>query len=155
MRRRPLSFGAIILALGLVAVACGDQGSGPGPTQPGAKGAGQKGGVYRVGWQEPFGFTDSFDVSGEYLGAAWDLYSDLLVRTLVGYNHVAGPAGNEPVADLATELPKPTDGGLTYTFHLKDGIKFGPPLSREITSKDILYAFERIANPDVAAQYAF
>ena len=34
-------------------------------------------------------------------------------------------------------VPKPTNGGKTYTFHLKSGIKFGPPVNREITSKDI------------------
>jgi peptide/nickel transport system substrate-binding protein len=154
MRDRRFRLGAVVLAIGLIAAACGPSSDGPG-LGPGSNRTGTKGGVYRVGWQEPFGFTDSFDVSGEYLGAAWDLYSNLLVRTLVGYNHVAGPEGNEPVADVAKELPEPTDDGLTYTFHIKDGIKFGPPLSREVTSKDFLYAMERIANPDVAAQYAF
>ena len=42
-----------------------------------------------------------------------------------------------------------SDDGLTYTFTLKDGIKFGPPVNREITSKDFVTAFDRIANPDI------
>ena len=47
------------------------------------------------------------------------IYSNLLIRTLVGYNHVAGAAGNVIVPDIATSVPKPTNGGKTYTFHLK------------------------------------
>ena len=91
------------------------------------------GGTYKVGWESAFGFTDAFDPTGEYLGAAWAIYSNLLVRTLVGYNHVAGAAGNVIVPDIATSVPKPTNGGKTYTFHLKSGIKFGPPVNRAVT----------------------
>src|SRR5206468_3524046 len=42
-----------------------------------------------------------------------------------------------------------------YTFHLKPGIRFGSPLQREITSKDIEYAFRRIDTASLVAQYAF
>ena len=83
------------------------------------------------------------------------IQSNLLVRTLLGYDHVAGPAGNKLVPDIATSVPAPTDGGKTYTFHLKRGVKFGPPVDREVTSKDVLYAFERIAKPEDGAQYGF
>ncbi len=113
------------------------------------------GGVYRVDWEESFGFTGGFDPVGEYLGEAFGLYSSLLVRTLVGYRHVAGPAGNELIPDLATDLGQLSEDGLTYTFTLKDGIKFGPPLSREITSQDVAYAFERIGTESLVAQYGF
>jgi peptide/nickel transport system substrate-binding protein len=78
-----------------------------------------------------------------------------MIRTLVGYDHVAGPAGDVLVPDLATALPTPTDGGRTYTFHLKPGVRFGPPVEREISAKDILYTFERIARPKDGAEYAF
>ena len=60
---------------------------------------------------------------------------------------MAGAAGNKIVPDLATTVPKPTNGGKTYTFHLKPDIKFGPPVNREVTSQDFLYAMERLANP--------
>jgi peptide/nickel transport system substrate-binding protein len=113
------------------------------------------GGTYRVGWEGSFGFTDSFDPTGEYLTDAFAIYSNLLVRTLVGYDHVAGPAGNRLVPDLATSVPKPTAGGTTYTFHLKKGVRFGPPVSRPVTSRDVLYAFERLARPKNGAQYSF
>jgi peptide/nickel transport system substrate-binding protein len=113
------------------------------------------GGTYKVGWEASFGFTDAFDPTGEYLGNAWALYSNLLLRTLVGYNHVAGAAGNVIVPDIAKTVPKPTNGGKTYTFHLKSGVKFSPPVNRAVTSKDVLYAMERLANPKDGGQYPF
>ena len=113
------------------------------------------GGVVRIGWEGSFDFTSGFDPTGEYLGEAYGIMSNLLVRTLVGYKHVAGPEGNVLVPDLATDFPEVSDDGLTYTFRLKDGIMFGPPLSREITSEDVRFAFERIGTPSVVAQYGF
>ena len=115
----------------------------------------KKGGVYRVAFEHSFGFTDSFDPTGEYYQYSFNIFSNLLIRTLVGYDHVAGPAGNKLVPDIATSVPTPTDGGKTYTFHLKQGVKFGPPVSRAVTSKDILYAFERLAKPKNGAEYGF
>jgi peptide/nickel transport system substrate-binding protein len=119
------------------------------------KDAVKAGGTYKVGWESSFGFTDAFDPTGEYLGNAWALYSSLLVRTLVGYNHVAGAAGNVIVPDIATSVPKPTNGGKTYTFHLKSGIMFSPPVSRAVTSADEVSAMERLANPKDGGQYPF
>ena len=113
------------------------------------------GGTYRVGWEAEFGWTDAFDPTGEYLGNAWALYSNLLIRTVMGYNHVPGAAGSKIVPDLAAGMPKVSNGGKTYTFKLKSGIKFAPPINREITSKDIAFAMNRLANPKNGGQYAF
>jgi peptide/nickel transport system substrate-binding protein len=115
----------------------------------------QRGGTYRVGWETAFGWTDSFDPTGEYLANAFTIYSNLMLRTLVQFNHVVGPAGNIVVPDLATSVPKPTNGGKTYTFHLKNGIRWGPPVNREITSNDVRYGIERMARPKNGAQYGF
>jgi ABC-type transport system substrate-binding protein len=43
---------------------------------------------------------------------------------LVGYRRVGGPAGDTLVPDLAQALPAPGNGGLTYTFHLRPGIRY-------------------------------
>ncbi len=78
------------------------------------------GGTLTVGWESSFGFTDSFDPTGEYLGDAWGIYANLLLRSLDGLRTTStGAAGNKLVPDLATSVPKPTNGGKTYTFHLK------------------------------------
>ena len=151
----------VAITAALVVAGCGGGSSGSGGGSPVADLAGpiqfstpEPGGTYRLA-QTDFGFTDAFDPSGEYLGTAWDIYSNLMLRTLVSYPFTAGPPGNVLVPDLATEIPTPTDGGRVYTFTLRKGVSFGPPVSRPITSKDIAYAFERIATPSVAAQYGF
>src|SRR5438046_1000423 len=99
------------------------------------------GGFYRTAVKD-FGFTDEFDPTGEYSYLGWQLDSELLVRTLLTYRHVAGQPGAEVVPDLATDLGQVSQDGLTYTFHLKPGIRFGPPVSRPILSSDVEYAFE-------------
>ena len=113
------------------------------------------GGVYRIGVEEGFNFSNAFDPTGEYNFEAWGLYSSLLVRTLIGYRHVAGVEGSELVPDLAEAVPEVSEDGLSWTFTLKEGVRFGPPVSREVTSADVEYAFERIGTPALGAQYGF
>jgi ABC-type transport system substrate-binding protein len=113
----------------------------------------KRGGVLRTATTD-FGFTNGLDVTGEYSGPAFALYG-ALVRTLVTYKHVAGAAGNELHPDLATEVPQPTDNGLTYTYKLKPNVKFAPPLDRSVTSLDIAYAFQRMNTGSLFAQYGF
>ena len=113
------------------------------------------GGTLNVGVEQSFGFTDNLDPTGEYLGDAFGILDNLLVRTLVGYTHQAGGPGNLIVPDIATTAPKPTNGGKTYTFHIKQGVKFGPPVSRQVTSQDFVTAMEREANPKDGAEYSF
>jgi peptide/nickel transport system substrate-binding protein len=118
-------------------------------------GSPEKGGTYKIGWEQSFGFTNNFDPTGEYLGNAWGIYVNLLMRPLVGYKHQPGAQGNELIGDLADAVPDATDNGLTYTYKLRDGIKFGPPVNRAITSKDVAYAMNRLANPKDGGQYSF
>jgi peptide/nickel transport system substrate-binding protein len=118
-------------------------------------GTAKKGGVYTMGWENSFGFTNNFDPTGEYLGNAWGILDNLLVRPLMGYKHAGGAEGNQLIGDLAQSVPDPTDKGLTYTYKLRSGIKFGPPVNRAVTSKDVLYAMTRLANPKDGGQYAF
>ena len=49
------------------------------------------------------------------------------------------------VCDLCTEMPQPTDGGKTYTFKIRDGIKFadGSPL----TADDVAASWNGITFP--------
>ena len=115
----------------------------------------KSGGTLNVGWEQAFNFTDNGDPTGEYLGDWFGIADNLLVRTLIGYNHTAGGPGNMPVADIATSVPKPTNGGKTYTFHIKPGVMFSPPVSRQVTSADFVNAMQRLANPKDGGQYSF
>lgn len=158
----------LIAVLAVFAAGCGSKksansttttsgSSGSTSSYPGtfSSGSPATGGTYTVGWEGSFGFTDNFDPTGEYLGNAWGLYSNLLIRALVGYTHEPGAAGNALVGDLATSVPTPTDGGLTYTYTLRSGVKFGPPVNRAVTSQDVAYAMNRLASPNDGGEYAF
>lgn len=43
---------------------------------------------------------------------------------LTGFRRVGGTGGTRLVQDLAVSIPTPTDGGLTYAFHLRPGIRY-------------------------------
>jgi peptide/nickel transport system substrate-binding protein len=120
------------------------------PAPPAEEGGPQPGGTYRVDVESSFDFTDAFDPTGEYTALGWSFYNTL-IRKLMTYRQTAGAAGNEPLPDLAADFPEISPDGMTYTFHLKDGIMFGPPVNREITSADFVTAFERLANPDIGS----
>jgi peptide/nickel transport system substrate-binding protein len=170
---RLVFIGALVLALAGLAAGCGSKksssssssttttssssSSGSGVNIVGSydNGTPQKGGVWRVGVEQSFGFTNNFDPTGEYLGTGINIYENLMLRTLMGYRHTAGAAGNQLVGDLASAVPTPTDGGLTYTYKLRSGVKFGPPVNRAVTSKDVAYAMQRLANPKDGGQYSF
>lgn len=67
-------------------------------------------------------------------------------ETLLVYNN------NKPEAGAAEKFDVSTDG-LTYTFHLRAGLKWSD--GKPLTSKDFKYAWLRMLNKDTAAQYAF
>jgi peptide/nickel transport system substrate-binding protein len=56
------------------------------------------------------------------------------------------------VCDLCTEMPQPTDGGKTYTFKIRDGVKWhdGSPL----TAYDIAASWRKIVDPPAGSTSA-
>jgi len=61
---------------------------------------------------------------------------------LVGFKRASGQEGTRIVADLATEVPKPTDNGRAWAFRLRRGIRFSD--GRVLTARDVKATFERI-----------
>jgi peptide/nickel transport system substrate-binding protein len=62
--------------------------------------------------------------------------------------------GEKPVPDLATGAPEISDDNKTITVHIKKGVKYAPPVNREVKSADIKYAFERAFSKNVPSGYA-
>jgi peptide/nickel transport system substrate-binding protein len=58
-----------------------------------------------------------------------------------------------PEPDLAEGPPEISEDGKTVTVTIRTGIKFSPPVNREVTSADVKYAIERGFTPQVAGQY--
>ncbi len=102
--------------------------------------AGHRGGVLRVE-SEPSacGCADPAFALG---GNVADLNgSELVYDGLVAYRRVGGPAGATLVPNLAVRLPTPTAGGRTYSFQLRNGIRYsdGTP----VRASDFRAAVER------------
>jgi len=51
----------------------------------------------------------------------------------------------DSVCDLCTELPKPTDNGLTYTFKIRKGVKFHD--GSLLTAQDVAASWNKIVHP--------
>ena len=91
------------------------------------------------------GAVDSLDPQRSYSPGVWDLMR-LYTRTLVTYSSKPGHT-DELVPDLATDLGTTPDGGRTWTFQLREGVKFEN--GRAITSQDVKYGIERSFASDV------
>jgi peptide/nickel transport system substrate-binding protein len=90
---------------------------------------------------------DSFDPARAYYAYVWNFMKGYYVRSLLTNESKPGEDGLKLVPDLAAAMPELTDGGKTYTFKLKAGVKFED--GSAITSKDIKYGIERNFATDV------
>jgi len=59
-----------------------------------------------------------------------------------------------PVPDLATGPPEISSDNKTITVKIRSGVKYAPPVNREVTTADIKYAFERAFSKEVPSGYA-
>lgn len=89
---------------------------------------------------------DSTDPGNTYSGPVSDIIR-LYGRSLLTYRSVPGASGSQLVPDLATGLGRVSDHGLTWTYHLKPGIRFED--GSTVTSQDVKYAVERSYARDV------
>lgn len=143
-RKRFWSLMALLTALSLVVAACGGGGD------EGGDGGAKKGGIFRM-QTDAFEFNAAMDPTAEYVALSFEFFN-MLHRPLLGYNHrVGSKGGNDVIPDLSEDLGSVSGDGLTWTFKLKKGVKFAAPLNRDVTSKDIAYAFTRLANPTLSA----
>lgn len=69
----------------------------------------------------------------------------LLIAThdgLIAFRRVGGAPGTKIVPDLAASIPKPTNGGKTYTFQVRRGIKYANGVV--VKPSDFTRTFERM-----------
>jgi len=133
---------AALTALAVIVAGCGTSsggggGSGSSSSPSSTAAASHKGGTFTILANSSFGVADP---AQNYTLEEWQL----LINThdgLTQFKRVGGTEGTKIVPDLATALPTPTDGGKTYVFHIRPGIKF----SNGTTMKpsDFVRTFER------------
>src|SRR3954471_20568997 len=144
-RGRIAAIAAVVVLVIVLAVSCGGaSGTVDVPVQPGSPDAGvtgvrapptATGGRRRA----VAGEIGSLDPQRSYLPGVWNLMR-LYARTLVTYSTTPGHT-DELVPDLATDLGKPSQDGLSWTFTLRQGVRFEN--GRPITSRDVKYGIER------------
>ena len=95
----------------------------------------------------------TLDPQVNYTLQYWQLFQ-ATYDGLVTFQKVNGPASFDVVPDLATSLPKITNGGKTYTFTLRKGIKFSN--GQTVTVNDVKATFIRlfkVSNPNSGSWY--
>ena len=133
--------------------------SAPQPVEPTAGPASSrpvKGGTLVVTFEiEPV----TLDPAVAWETEAWCI-ERLTYQTFLTYASAPGSAGTTLVPDLATEVPTVanggiSDGGRVYTFRLKKGVEFAPPVGRQVTADDFKYSFERMMREPLAPATSF
>ncbi len=111
-------------------------------------GVSHRGGTLTVLQHAPFGSLDP-TVMNASLGSVLVLY--LTNDGLTALKRVGGSDGAQVVPDLAASLPTPTDGGRTYTFQLRPGIRYSD--GRPVRAEDFRRAIERSIKLGWSAYY--
>jgi peptide/nickel transport system substrate-binding protein len=111
---------ASLAALTVLALAAAGCGSSSSPASSSTTTTGHSGGVFTILANSAFGVADP---AQNYTLEEWQLLIDTH-DGLVGFAKVGGLPGTKIVPDLATSIPTPTNGGKTYVFNVRRGIKF-------------------------------
>ena len=102
------------LTIALVALACAACGGGTGPQDA------KKGGTITIAESaNPDSLDPAVAFTFEAASAHWLIYPGLLT-----YKHEEGKAGSDLIPAAAESLPKVSDGGRTYEFKLRKGLKY-------------------------------
>ena len=102
--------------------------------------------VLRVPFEAPdAGFDGSMTVN--YFSG---IVSEAIFERLLTYDYLARPVKLAP--GTAEAMPEISNGGKTFTFHLRKGIYFTPDPAfkgkrRELIASDYAYAFKRVLDP--------
>jgi peptide/nickel transport system substrate-binding protein len=91
----------------------------------------------------------AWDPQVSYMNLGYELGRCCLLRSLLSYNgRPTGEGGGVLRPDLARTLPEVSPDGLTWTFRIREGIRYGPPLTDvEVTTPDLVRAIERALSP--------
>jgi len=95
------------------------------------------------------GDVDHIDPGAAYYSFTYEI-TYATQRPLLAYK----PSSVKAIPDLAAAMPKVSKDGKTVTVRIREGVRFSPPVNREVTSADVKYAIERGFATSVANGYA-
>jgi peptide/nickel transport system substrate-binding protein len=117
LSKRNLTGLSALAVIALAAAGCGNSSS---PSNNTSTTTAHQGGTFTILANSAFGVADP---AQNYTLEEWQLLIDSH-DGLVGFAKVGGVPGTKIVPDLATSIPTPTNGGKTYVFNIRRGIKF-------------------------------
>jgi peptide/nickel transport system substrate-binding protein len=144
-------------ALAVLIAGCGGSGSEPGPgnsssapsgTEPFTKvapnneGEPVQGGTLNV---LSSGDTDYLDPNVTYYSFGYSVVRPWS-RGLYNYPAEEGHQ-TDAVPDIATDMPEVSDDGLTYTIHLREGVKWNTTPARQVNAEDVVRGVKAACNP--------
>jgi peptide/nickel transport system substrate-binding protein len=139
-RARVLCATAIGIAVVLVLAACGSSGSSSSSTSSSSggasTGAAKQGGTIKIGTVGP----DSYDPQ-EYQTVQADSAMHLVYEGLLAFKDATGQASTTLVPALADSIPTPTNGGKTYTFHIRPGLHYSD--GEPVVASDVVNMVKR------------
>lgn len=146
--KRPVRWTLLAIAAGAVAVAgvgCG--GSDSTKTDTGSTAAAKKGGTLT--------YLAASDV--DYLDPGQTYYTFGFMVSLATNRQLLSfkpEDSTNPIPDLAEAMPTISDDAKTITVKIRKGVKYAPPVSREVKAADFKYAIERAFSKNVPSGYA-
>jgi peptide/nickel transport system substrate-binding protein len=105
----------------------------------------KKGGTIKMAHSDDW---DTLDPGETYYGYAWN-FARLYGRSLLMFKSAPGKAGNELVPDLAEGLGVPSEGGKTWTYKIRKGVKFDD--GTEVKAADVKHAVLRSTDKETFA----
>jgi peptide/nickel transport system substrate-binding protein len=133
MRRILISVPLLLLA---VSAGCGSGSS----SSAGSAGAPVNGGTLQGAIPDN---PDHLDTGISFAVEGWELL-EATNNGLLTFKKAGGGQQSVIEPDIASAMPLVTDNGRTYTFHVRKGVMFSPPVNRAVRPSDFQYAIERL-----------
>ena len=134
----------VAIAVSVAVMAATGCGSSSSTTSGGDTGKPTNGGILKAGIPSN---PDHLDPALSYTNEGWEIL-EATNNGLLTFKKVAGSEGAKIVPDIATALPTVSDGGKTYTFHMRPNVMFSAPVSRAVEPSDIKFSIERLFQVD-------
>ncbi|PDQ36409.1 MAG: hypothetical protein B5766_00875 [Candidatus Lumbricidophila eiseniae] len=143
--RKKLMPAAVTIAVAMTLTTVGCSNAKTASTATAGAGSGVPGGTLKVLGQADVDHLDP--ALGAMVGTTSIMRA--ISRQLISYKTVDDAKERlVPQGDLATSVPTPTDGGLTYTFEIRQGAMWDIPSGpRQIVAADFARGFKRLCTP--------